>query len=221
MVKAFQRPKGQTELEQREAAGFWKAIGLVNELSRTDGSACDTSTLCQVHRTIFEEVRPEIAGRYRAAGEDVQKLHHLLPPPGSQVASLMLEFGRELGVRIASLPPKPKTKQAATYRKWLLKVVEVAAWVQHKIVAVHPFPDGNGRTARLFTNLILQKQGLTGSRIKFEQNDKTAYLNALAQVDKVQDYEPLVEIILHAMKDQYQMIQQRKAAYMRAQKRLR
>lgn len=220
-MKGFQRPSNQKELEEREAAGFWKAIGSVNKLSRDKDSAIDTAVLCQIHRTIFDDAIPEIAGRYRQGGEDVKKLHHIVPPPGAQVAGLMVEFARELEGRLATLPSAPKTRQVATYQKWVLKVIEIAAWAQHQVVAIHPFSNGNGRTARLFSNLILQKQGLTGSRIKFEQSDKPSYLNALAQIDKAEDYGPLVEIILRAMKEQYESIRQQKISYLGGRRRVR
>lgn len=209
-MKDFRPPIDQQELESREAAGFWKAIGLVNELSRKKDSVIDVETIRLVHRTIFADVQPDIAGKFRVAGEDLRKLHHIIPPPGVTVAGRMLEFGRELDERLRMLRPVPKTRNVAAVKTWVRDVVMLAAWVQHQIVAIHPFSNGNGRTARLLTNLILQKNGLVGSRIKFEQQDKTAYLNALAQIDKVVDYEPLITIIYRAMEDQYKVIIARK-----------
>lgn len=201
--------------------GFWKAIGSVNKRSRAKEQAIDTAVLCQIHRTIFEDVIPEIAGRYRRTGEDVKKLHDLVPPPGADVERLMLEFSGDLSSRLAGLAPRPKTARTETYRAWVLAVVEVAAWAQHRIVAIHPFANGNGRTARLFSNLILQGHGLTGSRIKFEQSDKASYLNALVQIDRHADYEPLVTIILRAMKDQYAFIKAQRENYRRQHKATR
>lgn len=37
--------------------------------------------------------------------------------------------------------------------------VELAAYAHHELVKIHPFVDGNGRTARLLMNLILMKDG--------------------------------------------------------------
>ncbi|MDP3989562.1 MAG: Fic family protein [bacterium] len=39
--------------------------------------------------------------------------------------------------------------------KQLDAVVETTAWIHHEITHVHPFREGNGRTARLAANLIL------------------------------------------------------------------
>ena len=37
------------------------------------------------------------------------------------------------------------------------KVVRLSAWIHHKITFIHPFREGNGRTARLTGNLILER----------------------------------------------------------------
>lgn len=210
-------PTSQRELETLEAQGFWLAITLVSKCTKDRTCAMDTTMLCAIHREIFQFAMPGIGGRYRIAGEDIKKLHFLIPPPGRMVAQRMLEFGKELDAKIASIPLKPKTKRKDTYLKWVHRVVEVAAWTQHQIVAIHPFSNGNGRTARLFTNLILQSYGLPGSRVRFEKEDKDAYLNALAQIDKACDYSQLINLILRAMADQQQQIRDRYKKQLRRQ----
>ena len=37
--------------------------------------------------------------------------------------------------------------------------IELAAYAHHELVRIHPFVDGNGRTARLLMNLILMREG--------------------------------------------------------------
>lgn len=43
--------------------------------------------------------------------------------------------------------------------------IEVAAMIHQKLVDIHPFVDGNGRTARLLMNLVLFQNGYTISII--------------------------------------------------------
>jgi len=38
-------------------------------------------------------------------------------------------------------------------------IIELAAYAHHELVRIHPFVDGNGRTARLLMNLILMRNG--------------------------------------------------------------
>ena len=60
--------------------------------------------------------------------------------------------------------------------------VELASWVHHKFVAIHPFDDGNGRVARLLMNLILMRNGYLPAIIKNERKEQ--YYKALMEADK-------------------------------------
>lgn len=57
----------------------------------------------------------------------------------------------------------------------------LAAEFHYKFIRIHPFDDGNGRTARLLMNFILLRHGYPPVIIKTE--DKGNYLSALEQAD--------------------------------------
>jgi len=63
-----------------------------------------------------------------------------------------------------------------------LHPVELSALVHHKLVFIHPFFDGNGRTARLAMNIILMQSGYPLAIIL--KNDRRKYYDALAKADK-------------------------------------
>ena len=65
--------------------------------------------------------------------------------------------------------------------------------IHHKFTVIHPFNDGNGRTARAFMNLQFVRAGFLPVYIKVE--DKNAYLDALSLADKNNDYSELYETI--------------------------
>ncbi len=83
------------------------------------------------------------------------------------------------------------------------KVVETAAWIHHLITYIHPFREGNGRTARLAVNLILERYGLVGISVKIEKENKTQYCGALRQIDTVEDYQPLKDLIYEGLTERY------------------
>ena len=63
----------------------------------------------------------------------------------------------------------------------------------HRFTLIHPFPEGNGRTARAFLNVQLIRAGMLPVYIKVE--DKDEYLDALARADREGNYDDLDEII--------------------------
>jgi Fic family protein len=67
-----------------------------------------------------------------------------LAPPASEVPELL----RVWGERYAALPGREQPLVGA-------------ACAHHRLLWVHPFPDGNGRAARLHTHLVLTALGLT------------------------------------------------------------
>ena len=80
----------------------------------------------------------------------------------------------------------------AEEKKEDMNAVSLAALFHYKFVRIHPFDDGNGRTARLLMNFILMKAGFPPVVIKTE--DKEAYLTALQMADSGM-MEPFIEAI--------------------------
>lgn len=76
-------------------------------------------------------------------------------------------------------------------------VDELAARLHRRVVAVHPFPNGNGRCTRLLTDLYLlsiDRPAFTwgsGGRLDEDSNARQIYLEALYAAD-ADDYAPLV-----------------------------
>ena len=74
---------------------------------------------------------------------------------------------------------------------------ELAVRFHHRLVAIHPFPNGNGRHARLAADLLVEllgEQAFTwGARDLGEEGSaRAAYLEALRQADREFDYAPLL-----------------------------
>ncbi len=59
----------------------------------------------------------------------------------------------------------------------------LASIFHYKFIRIHPFGDGNGRTARLLMNLILQSSGHVIAMVKSDAESKSSYLNSLSLVD--------------------------------------
>ncbi len=77
---------------------------------------------------------------------------------------------------------------------------EIAARFHHRLVAIHPFPNGNGRHARLITDLLLEKR-LDRPRFTWGSTDleqpgaaRQRYIAALQAADRG-DYAPLLAFV--------------------------
>jgi Fic-DOC domain mobile mystery protein B len=76
---------------------------------------------------------------------------------------------------------------------------EQAARLHHRLVLIHPFPNGNGRHARLFTDAFLRlcgAQPFSWGRINLVNASatRTAYIAALQAAD-CRDYGPLLAFV--------------------------
>jgi len=202
MAKSFRRPKDKTELDDFEVRGLWKAIALAKR-SGDSNERITLATIQRLHKTMFEEAIPEIAGRFRRDGEDVKKLMCIEPPPGRLVDQKIYEAWGLLDKKMATVPRHPMKSTTTYLKSWRAEVFMLAAWTQHQIAAIHPFCDGNGRMARLLTNLILSRYGLPPSQVKYEGEDKAHYLQALCQIDLHGNYEPLKQLIVHSVREAY------------------
>jgi Fic family protein len=60
--------------------------------------------------------------------------------------------------------------------------VILASEMHQKIVTVHPFIDGNGRTCRLIMNLILLQNGYTIANLKGNNTARLGYYKALESI---------------------------------------
>ncbi|OMG48007.1 hypothetical protein BK140_18740 [Paenibacillus macerans] len=77
----------------------------------------------------------------------------------------------------------------------------MAAEFHFRFVYIHPFKEGNGRTARLLMNLILMKSGYPPAVVKAENADRIRYYDALETAGVDGDLEPFVELIAGCVED--------------------
>lgn len=79
--------------------------------------------------------------------------------------------------------------------------LEAAALFHHRMVQIHPFPKGNGRHARIASDLYLEKyfahapiDWASGFDPQADNDRRTAYIAALRAAD-AGDFDPLLEFV--------------------------
>ncbi len=150
--------EGKSLNEHLEAINHAKAFSYIQGLARQKKREELTfQDILQIHRIILEKIDDTNAGRLRSTPVRIAGSTTILPNP-LKVPDLMNEFVQWL--RTANDNP-----------------VQLASDAHFKLVTIHPFTDGNGRTARLLMNFILIQTGFPPAIIKKEERNR--YLTAL------------------------------------------
>ena len=144
-----------------EVANLGKAFDFLKMLVDSEQSLRETD-IRDLHRIIVGDDKNAVPGAYRKTGVIIAGAEHR-PPEPLAIPGLMEEL---FGWIKANSDTNP---------------VLLAALAHHKVTAIHPFLDGNGRTARLLMNLILMRAGLPVSNVRRE--DRPKYYEALAFAD--------------------------------------
>ena len=76
---------------------------------------------------------------------------------------------------------------------------EIAAEMHHRLVSIHPFPNGNGRTTRIFTEYVLKRNGQSVPSWKASLSGdpslrRNTYIKALRSADKG-NFQELIEFL--------------------------
>lgn len=128
----------------------------------------------------LEVPKPESVGRFRGepgleAVHVIVGQHEGVPP--DQVGDALARFERKLRHVLARLDARIPAG-AALDADTLGAVLHVCAWAHAEWVRIHPFVNGNGRTARLWANYVAMRYGLPPFVRLRSRPDADAYARA-------------------------------------------
>lgn len=163
---------GKSLKDHLEALDHYEAVLWMREQASLTTPISETA-VCELHRRIVARSVPAIAGIYSAHRRRIAGSAAVFPDP-LKVPALMEGFGRD----IAAAPATPR-----------------AAFDAHfQLTAIHPFSDGNGRTARLLMNLLLIRGGYPPVAVR--PTDRAVYLETLEHGSLADDTAPF-QIFMH------------------------
>ena len=165
---------GKTMREHLEVINHKEAIEFLEELIN-DNSELSEMDIKNIHALVLKGIDDENAGRYRTENVIISGASHI--PPESVVVPELME------------------KLIYRYDEWKERYhpIIVAALLHAEFVKIHPFIDGNGRTARLLMNFETMKNGYPPIIIKTKQRHK--YYDALDKGAMIGNYTDFVKMV--------------------------
>lgn len=153
---------GKSLREHFEVVNHQEAIKLVESLA-LQREPITAFHVRQLHALVLAKIDDESAGQYRNVPVRIVGATHE-PPPSWDVQARMQDWATWL-----------------QGQEEVMEAVTLAAIAHHKLVAIHPFIDGNGRTARLIMNLMLMRAGYPPAIIA--RVNRQQYYRVLVQAD--------------------------------------
>ena len=168
---------GKSIAEHLEATNHAEALDYVKKLAEAKRQDVKESDILSLHQTILKKIDDANAGKYRNVAVRIAGSEVILPN-ALKVPELMANF-------IAWL------KSADGHP------VDVASKAHFDLVSIHPFVDGNGRTARLLMNLLLLQEGYPSALIRKE--DRRIYINAVEKGQLTGNMNDFYQVIYEAI----------------------
>ena len=195
------KPVVARERDIQEVRNYLKVITFIDEVYSDPNMEFDLRTIRHIHYLTLAGIEGSYEpGEFRKVqnyviNSETEKIIYS-PPIASEVPILMLELVDWLR--------SDETNQLSP----LLK----AGMVHYQLVAIHPFLDGNGRTARALANLILYHAGYDIKRLfsleEYYDANPTGYYEALRSVQTTGEFTTWLEYFTAGIAEEIQKIKE-------------
>ena len=168
---------GKPLKDSLEVIGHAKAYDFMLQIIREKPFELTEHIILELHRLFYEGIDKQTAGKYRDISVYITGTDYL-PPESEQVPVMMKEYIHKVNQLSGKVHP-----------------IELAALTHKWLVDIHPYVDGNGRTARLLMNLFLIHYGF--GIVSIPPVLRLEYIDALrvSQRANQPDTEPFIKLI--------------------------
>lgn len=169
----------KTGIDKQEAIGFAYAQAYFTE-ELSDKTKFDANYILNLHKVALKHLYP-FAGQYRTV--NISKGGFPFPP-ARYLDNSMKDLEQNLLKELKDSYNNPT------------EFIEIASKIHAELLFVHPFREGNGRTARLLTNLMSFKFGYDSFAFEKLNNEEmfSKYVVAIQQAPSM-NYKPMIEIL--------------------------
>lgn len=170
--------EGKSLREHLEATNHQKAIDFIRSIVKKGHQFISENDIKNVHKIILTGIDDRWAGIYRQIQVFIRGAV-VEPPPPNEVSYRMRKLVEWLQSEQGQHP------------------VKIAADLHYRFIFIHPFIDGNGRTARLLMNLVLMHAGFPIAIIKTEERQE--YIEAIKKGTLTGDLSDFYSVIANAI----------------------
>ncbi len=178
---------GKTLNEHLEAINHNYAIDFIKAVAQNQEPITER-LITEIHALILKGIDDANAGKYRTVQVMISGSKHTPPSPYSV--------------------PEQMEKLINWYNenKDTLHPIVLSAEMHERLVTIHPFTDGNGRTSRLLMNLILLQHGYPIAILKGDNDNRLKYYNALEKAQTEGDKQAFINFVAETIKDSIKRI---------------
>lgn len=179
---------GKTVTEHLEALNHAQAIDFIKKLAQEKKKLTEKDIL-SIHKIILQKINDDWAGRFRKSA--VRVVGSTIPCPNY--------------VKVPELIDK-LVDETNTNKD---HIATRAARAHLELAGIHPFVDGNGRTARVLMNLLLLQDGYP--LVIIDAKKRSAYINAIQkalQGNTSDYYQFIYEAIEHSLDEYLQAVEE-------------
>lgn len=158
------------------------------------------------HKEAIEYVETLVNSKTRLTEYDIKSIHYLIlkqidtSNAGKYRTENVLISGAKHVPPIYFNVPFEMQKLLDKYQKWTgFHPVVRACFLHGEFVKIHPFVDGNGRTARLLLNFELIKNGYPP--VIFKNENRAEYYDALDKAHTSKDYTDFIKIVANLVNE--------------------
>lgn len=178
---------GKSLNEHLEAINHTFAIEYIKDIARNT-EPINERVLLDIHKLILQGIDNSNTGKYRTVQVLISGAKHVPPQPYlvlKEMETLFLWYNEN---------------------KNTMHPVLLSAEIHERLVTIHPFIDGNGRTARLLMNLILLQNGFPIAILKGDINSRLEYYSALEIAQTENNKTPFIDFIEDNIKETMERI---------------
>ena len=176
---------GKSMREHLEAINHAEAVNYLSEII-SQKTPFDLRLIKQLHQLVLKSIDSKNAGVWRTVPVRISGSNHL-PPEPYLLDGLMNDYITHYNRQKISMHP-----------------VILAAEMHERLVSIHPFIDGNGRTSRLVMNFVLLQNGYSVAILKGNLEARKEYYHALDRVQTNNEPELFYHLIANRVLESLQ-----------------